>query len=55
MNAVITGAGRDRFAQARKTHLDGVRRRYLDHLTDEEKQLLAGVWDRMSQGDAPAC
>ncbi len=47
MNAVITTAGRDRFAQARKTHLDGVRRRYLDHLTEEEKRLLAGIWERM--------
>lgn len=47
MNAVITDAGRKRFAQARKTHLDGVRRRYLDHLSDEEKQLLAGIWERM--------
>ena len=55
MNAVITDAGRSRFAEARKTHLDGVRRRYLDHLTDQEKELLAGVWDRMSQGDGPAC
>ena len=35
--------------------LDGVRRRYLDHLTDQEKELLAGIWDRMSQGDAPTC
>ena len=47
MNAVITDAGRKRFAQARKTHLDGVRRRYLDHLSDDEKQLLAGIWERM--------
>jgi len=55
MNAVITDAGRARFAEARKTHLDGVRRRYLDHLSDEERELLAGIWDRMSQGAMPAC
>ena len=55
MNAVITDAGRERFAEARKTHLDGVRRRYLDHLTDQEKELLEGIWDRMSQGAVPAC
>ena len=56
MNAVITDQGGERFAQARKAHLDGVRRRYLDHLSDEEKELLAGIWDRMGQADAgPAC
>jgi DNA-binding MarR family transcriptional regulator len=55
MNAVITDLGRERFAQARKEHLDGVRRRYLDHLSGDEKKLLAGIWDRMSQGDATAC
>ena len=56
MNAVITDLGRERFTQARKAHLDGVRRRYLDQLSDEEKVLLAGIWDRMAQRDAgPAC
>lgn len=56
MNAVITDRGRERFAQARKAHLDGVRRRYLDHLSDEEKAHLAGIWDRMGRGAAgPAC
>ena len=55
MNAAITDLGRERFTQARKAHLDGVRRRYLDHLSGEEKELLAAIWDRMSHGDAPAC
>ena len=47
MNAVITAAGRERFARARRTHLDGVRRRYLDHLSQREQELLAGIWERM--------
>ena len=47
MNAVITAAGRERFAQARRTHLDGVRRRYLDQLSQREQELLAGIWERM--------
>ena len=48
MNAVITDAGRERFAQARKTHLDGVRRRYLDHLTERR----AGAAGRHLGADA---
>ncbi len=47
MNAVITGAGRERFAQARRTHLDGVRRRFLDNLSPQEMRQLARIWDRM--------
>ena len=48
LNAVITDAGRDRFAEARRTHLDGVRRRFLDRLSDDEKRDLARLWGRLS-------
>jgi len=51
LNAVITAEGRDRFHTARRTHLAGVRRRYLDRLTDEEQRLLGSIWDRLSAAD----
>ena len=47
IHAQITDAGRTRFKEARKTHLDGVRRLYLDHLSDDDKRSLAGLWERM--------
>lgn len=47
VHAQITAAGRARFKEARKTHLDGVRRLYLDHLSDGEKDQLAAIWERM--------
>ena len=47
VHAQITDAGRARFKEARKTHLDGVRRLYLDHLGDDEKRQLAALWERM--------
>ncbi|MEJ7817804.1 MAG: MarR family transcriptional regulator [Thermoleophilaceae bacterium] len=57
LNAVITDAGRDRFAEARRTHLDGVRRRFLDRLSDDEKRDLGALWRRLG-GDgteSPTC
>lgn len=49
LNAVITDAGRERFHTARRTHLAGVRSRYLDRLTDDEKHFLGSLWDRLSE------
>ena len=45
--AVITESGRSRLNSARRTHLDGVRRHFLNHLSDEEQQQLGNLWDRM--------
>ncbi len=42
--AVITPAGRRRFAAARPTHLDGVRRRLIDPLPPESVAALAAAW-----------
>ena len=42
--AVITTEGRARLEEARTTHRTGVRRRYLDRLSDEQKRDLAGAW-----------
>ncbi|MGH2716802.1 MAG: MarR family winged helix-turn-helix transcriptional regulator [Thermoleophilaceae bacterium] len=50
--AEITDEGRDLFARARKTHLDGVRERFLSHLSREEQQTLAALWEKVSPGEA---
>lgn len=51
-NALITDAGRDLFATARRTHLSGVRERFVDRFTDEELLALAGLWERVRPGAA---
>lgn len=53
LNAVLTDAGRKRFVEARRTHLEGVRRRFLDRLSDDEKRALAGLWSRLIGDGAP--
>ena len=47
--AELTAAGRTRLDAARATHLEGVRRFYLDHLTDDDRRRLGDVWDRVLQ------
>ncbi len=51
-NAVITDAGASASRRPQGTHLDGVRRRFLDRLSDEEKVAPGRVWERMRQADA---
>jgi DNA-binding MarR family transcriptional regulator len=46
-HAAITTAGRRAFREARETHLAGVRRRFLRHLSTEELRRLAAVWERI--------
>ena len=48
--AVITGAGRELFARARATHLDGVRERFLATFSRDELRTLAGLWERVVPG-----
>ena len=45
--AVITDAGRSRLAEARVTHLRGVRERFLGHLTDADQRRLEAIWERV--------
>ena len=45
--ARITPAGRARLAESTPTHLAGVRRRFLDRLSDEQVEQLAGIWDQL--------
>lgn len=46
--AVITERGRSAFAEARGTHLDGVRRRFLDHLEPADLRRLSELWERIA-------
>ena len=50
--AVITDDGRAALAEARPTHLSGVRRRFLEHFSTDEMRTLSGYWDRVLQGPA---
>src|SRR3954464_12399033 len=51
--AVLTPAGRSKLTEARRTHLDGVRHHFLEHLSDEELDALGGVWERMLPDTTP--
>ncbi len=46
--AALTERGRDRFDDVRQTHLAGVRRLFLDHLSPAEQRSLATTWERIS-------
>jgi DNA-binding MarR family transcriptional regulator len=50
--AEITDEGRELFERARVTHLDGVRERFLSHLTRDEQRTLAALWEKVSPGAA---
>ena len=45
--AALTPKGRELFDQARRTHLDGVRRRFVGAFSDEELELLAACFERL--------
>ena len=45
--AEITAEGRRVFAKARKTHLDGVRRLFLDRFSRDELRTLGGLWEKL--------
>ena len=51
-HAAITASGRRAFRDARETHLDGVRERFLRHFSSEELAQLAGIWERVEPGSA---
>ena len=51
-NALITSAGRKVFAAARRTHLSGVRERFLGRFTKPELLTLAALWERIEPGAA---
>ncbi len=49
-NAVITPKGRELFARARATHLDGVRERFLSRFSAAELRELGELWERVAPG-----
>ena len=49
-NAVITKAGGQAFRRARRTHLAGVRERFLEPLLGPERRTLARLWERILPG-----
>ncbi len=48
--AVVTEEGERRFAAARRTHLAGVRRGFLERFSDAELDTLADMWERVRPG-----
>ena len=52
--AKLTGAGAEKVAAARATHLEGVRRLFLDVLTPEQHERLGAIWDTVVPGAARA-
>jgi DNA-binding MarR family transcriptional regulator len=50
--AVLTEKGEALLSEARRTHLDGVRERFLRHFSPAELEQLAGVWNRVLPGAA---
>jgi DNA-binding MarR family transcriptional regulator len=56
MYAVLTDAGLARLREASQTHIDGVRRLFVDRLDEEELAALARAWERIRGGGAtPVC
>ncbi len=45
--AEITPEGRRLFAQARQTHLDGVRRLFLERFSRDELRTFGGLWQKL--------
>jgi DNA-binding MarR family transcriptional regulator len=48
--AALTEEGDRRLEEARRTHLAGVRQRFLDKLEPEELEILGGIWQRVGAG-----
>jgi DNA-binding MarR family transcriptional regulator len=48
--ASITAAGRERLAEARPTHLAGIRELFLSHLDESELEGLASAWEHVRPG-----
>jgi len=51
-NAVLTTAGQERLTAARATHLEGVRRLFLDRLGDDDLPRIAAYWEKLVPGAA---
>jgi DNA-binding MarR family transcriptional regulator len=52
--AVLTPKGERAVQAARPLHIDGVRRRFLDHFADDELAVLTNAWERLTAGQEHA-
>ncbi len=52
--AVLTPKGRETVRRASVTHTADVKRRFLEHLSEEEQEILGRVWKRLLPGMAEA-
>ncbi|MDX6703539.1 MAG: hypothetical protein QOF26_3765 [Baekduia sp.] len=52
--AKLTPVGHEKLAAARATHLAGVRSLFLEHLTEDDLDVLGSVWTRVLPGAAAA-
>jgi DNA-binding MarR family transcriptional regulator len=50
--AVLTPKGEELLSRARRTHLDGVRDRFLQHFSEDELEQLGRLWNRVLPGAA---
>ena len=50
--AVLTPKGEELLSRARRTHLDDVRERFLQHFSEDELEQLAHLWNRVLPGAA---
>jgi DNA-binding MarR family transcriptional regulator len=48
--AEITDNGRELFTRARRTHLDGVRERFLSRFSEDELSAMAALWEKVEPG-----
>lgn len=53
--AVLTADGEARVTAARRTHLAGVRARFLARLSEQEQEALGALWDRVVAAEGEAC
>jgi DNA-binding MarR family transcriptional regulator len=53
--AKLTPTGRQKLAEARATHLAGVRAMFLDRFTPEELDRMGASWDRVLEGIGFSC
>lgn len=51
--AALTDAGAARLAEARPTHLAGVRRLFLEPLGEPERRQMSAVWEQLSRAGGP--
>jgi DNA-binding MarR family transcriptional regulator len=51
-NARLTAEGRSAFRAAQQTHLAGVRRAFLDRLSEDDLRRLSSVWETLQPGAA---